>query len=395
MTRIGIKSVGYSIFLIALTIASTWGAPKRSEEPPQRFRRFDKYTGTIAGKYPITMDLTVVNEGRGLHGSGDYFYDKQGTRIPFSADFSDSNTFEFRIYGDVSVSSPESFTGRFSSLDTLEGSWTAFRFDSTAKTGGWNWDKKHPVKSLPFKLAMTTSGTTPVKFEIFRRENSETSDRNKKENKVEYPYDTLPSNLQITVLQIAPANSSINASINGAIVRSLLEFCGMPENRKPAARNPVGDFVDRDFDRIWKEFKGEYFGIDYYCDVESNEKDILAVSYVENSYAGGAHGTYRKKFESFDIRTGKKLTLEDILIPKYRKPLGSLANEPTCLPDYEGDSPCTIDNLVQNGFAIRHDGIAFNRYFQGHEEEVFLTFKALSRLIKKDGVLENFRKPRS
>jgi hypothetical protein len=88
------------------------------------------------------------------------------------------------------------------------------------------------------------------------------------------------------------------------------------------------------------------------------------------------------------VATGRKLGLPDILVPDYRDRLGALAGGPTCDGDPEREYPCTIEGLVEKGFAILPRGILFHARIGPDERDVRFGFAGLALLIGQDGILE-------
>src|SRR5690606_20294408 len=58
-----------------------------------------------------------------------------------------------------------------------------------------------------------------------------------------------------------------------------------------------------------------------HIDIVTNSSKILALRYYEMSYMGGVHPNTLTIYVNFDMKTGKILTLEDILVTDYQKPL--------------------------------------------------------------------------
>lgn len=413
MLRYEIAFSGYRIALafFALTLASCQkddgkapvkerlsgqAAPLAHAAPKERvaihsdkpFRRYEKYVGMIGDKFPLTLEMTLGGYPYGLSASGQVRYGDTGASMGFTGNFFDTDKFEF--IGHRANWDSVLFSGSFAGFDAFEGSCTLFRIDSTYDSIADAWKKTSTAENHPFRIAKTAAGTVPVEFEIYTRENDSGSEWRKRERKIEYSYDTVPSSLQLVMIKVKSSNSHADSLINNAIFKSMLDFYAARSDAKfPDSGASIQTIMD-DFDKEWAYFKGEFFDIDFYCDIEANENGILSIRYTENAYAGGAHGNISHILESYDVASGNKIRIQDVLRPGFRIPLGGLANIPWCDGDPENEHPCSIESLLEGGFAITHDGLDFNTSEVGHEKAIHIPYAALDSLIEKPGILSSF-----
>lgn len=359
---------------------------------PQPLREYRKYVGSIDGEHPITMDLTFKDQGKGLHGHGRYQYDQDGISKSVHADFHPADSFKLEMW-DVSGNHVlETVTGRFTSLDSFAGDWTRYQPDSVQDTEHGTW-KQTPIRREQgsFRMARTSAGITPVRFQLHRRKNDSASKARIRENRIEYRYDSLPSRLDLTLLQVLSGRDSLDSAINLSIERSMKEFCQPMLGSSLSAETPMPSFVDSLFAREWAQSQGGYFSSEYETEVMANANGVLSLKYAWSAYAGGAHGSHDHVYASIEVATGRKLDLTDILVPDYQDRLGALAGEPTCDGDPEREYPCTIEGLVGKGFAVLRNGLIFHATIGMRERDVFVDYADLAPLIRQGGILEPFR----
>lgn len=100
-----------------------------------------------------------------------------------------------------------------------------------------------------------------------------------------------------------------------------------------------------------------------------NTESVLSLSLCERSFTGGDHGSETFHFESFDGRTGARLSLDDVLVPGKRPELEALAEarfreRHELAPDADlAEAGFTFEEgrfaLTEN-FAVTDDGLVFH-----------------------------------
>lgn len=359
-------------------------------EPAKPFKLFCRYQGSIGGNQPITMDMTLENQGGGTWTHGTYADDEGGKPQEFYGHLADTG-FAFELSD--ARGGPERFSGPFSSYESFEGTWIKNRIDSSFDSATYNWKVTETRISLPFRLGRSTADFVPVRFEFYSRENDSLAKWNIAEHRIEYPYDSMPSRMSITLLQVEHPDKKIGATLNRNLTRSLLGFYGHRGGEKhPESQASLADMLE-DFDRSWRDSHGAFFDDDFDCDVMANRKDFLSVRFEINSYAGGPHPDLDHSFATFDTRTGKKLALADLLVPGYEKKLGYAADPPFCNWEVGSDITCPTEDLVENGFALMPDGILFRPRIAGYPMDILVPHGNMAKLIRRDGLLAQFVKP--
>jgi hypothetical protein len=122
-----------------------------------------------------------------------------------------------------------------------------------------------------------------------------------------------------------------------------------------------------------------------------NSPDLLSLAYTTYAYTGGAHGNYGSSCASYDLKKQKRITLDDLFKPGYKKTLG---DELTRMAKKQFntdklDSVLFVDRVEPNGnFFLTPSGISFNyvpyeigAYAMG-EIKLFVPFENL-KAIKK------------
>jgi hypothetical protein len=83
---------------------------------------------------------------------------------------------------------------------------------------------------------------------------------------------------------------------------------------------------------ITENIKEQYLSSPWYIDdkievVPSAMTDCATVHYTSLCFAGGAHEQYYESFKNYDLKTGKALTIADILKPGYNKKLSEITEK--------------------------------------------------------------------
>lgn len=339
-------------------------------ELPKTF--YKKLKGTIGDGIAVTMDL--IKDDTTL--SGTYYYDKVG--LPLSLDGTiDADKQAHLLETNAQYTQTGAFEGKFSSAEVFEGTWT-----NPKKT-----------KSLPFKLTETKEGVAGIAFEAHHQENCDNRERYLKAPKAAdetWYTDTMCSYIDLLILKVttgdAAASHAINEAIEDEVTTGEKEYASIKDYL-----NTVND-VEAD----------EYLSLEQYCGVVTNDRNILAVSVGAFEFAGGAHPNSWVGYLNFDIRTGKLLQLNDLLVPHGKAQLDRIG-ERLFLGDngdMDGESLAwdfEPGNFKLNeNFAITTGGLlfTFNPYEIGPyvmgAPQVFIPYKEMKALVKKDGPLGQF-----
>jgi hypothetical protein len=148
-----------------------------------------------------------------------------------------------------------------------------------------------------------------------------------------------------------------------------------------------------DPDSDWMFMWTHYYG----TSIVLNDKKIFTCCFCFDDYMGGAHPLAGKGFVSIDLKTGKKIKIEDIFVEDYKQSLSELLDKKVRLQEQiAADASLTdhgyfVDNIQPNdNLYIALDGIGF--YFNVYEispyahgpTDVFLTFAEIKHLIRAD-----------
>jgi hypothetical protein len=317
--------------------------------PADSFKTYKKYKGQIGNKYSITMDLTTT--GNSLEGN--YYYDKNGISIPIDGSVTDSGKITIGAYTKESEEElnkhaefGEKFVGNITSVNTIKGSWSITNNGSL-------------IKSYPFKLAEIKNGIAPIEFAVYQH------------------YDA-SNPVYIDQLKIKAADSIVNRRINRSIYNLLMTVIdssiGLKYKTLPQMLKGLMKYA--------KKFESP--GIRFSCNVKTNENNVLAIDIKYLLFTGGnPPATYNNYWINYDVTTGKKIELEELLVPGFEYTIDSLCN-------YNFNKYQLYDN-----FGITHEGLIFQfyDYQMGHGEPIILiTYKEIESLIKKNGMLQRFCK---
>ena len=131
-----------------------------------------------------------------------------------------------------------------------------------------------------------------------------------------------------------------------------------------------------------------------------NNKGILCLAIGQNYYAFyAAHPNGDGSYFNFNLQTGEKISLDELLIPNYDSELNKIA-EAYFIKDYGSENwDFEIGEFELNrNFTITPSGLlfSFDRYEIGPYvmgvPSVFIPYSKINHLIKPNGLLEPWRK---
>jgi hypothetical protein len=324
---------------------------------------FKKLKGTIGGTASITMDLETKEMDYGV--SGSYYYNGIGTPILLDGKVLPSGEITLTEKDEKGKDSGK-FSGRFISAESIEGTWT------NIKTG----------KQLPFKLTETKDGFADIKYEDFRNDDCSTRDEMlKKPKEITNEYDTTCTTLTIHLLTISIPNRKISNLINDTIVSYITgdKHTSIKAFLNAGGSNDSG-FIEQEYD----------------CYMVTNDSNVFSVELRDSQFTGGSHGNGTYNYVNFDLITGKKITLNDILKPNYTDKLNQVAAKIFFTGNNEGWN-VDEDSFELNGnFAITTGGLLFGfqeyeigSYVQG-SPQVLIPYSKIKNLVKQGGILTRF-----
>ena len=157
-----------------------------------------------------------------------------------------------------------------------------------------------------------------------------------------------------------------------------------------------------------KEFNGDITG-EWYDDTRitlfAKTPATYTLSFESSGYSGGAHGYYTVTYTNIDIKTQKRLTLQNLFLPDYDEKLHSIARSYyKKAHDLKPSESLASDGWFENkfvlaeNFAITPYGLYFlyNQYeiksYADGQTEFFLPYSAIRELIDPNGPLAFARK---
>jgi hypothetical protein len=226
--------------------------------------------------------------------------------------------------------------------------------------------------------------------------------------------DSKTADINFSLVQINDyKDKSIEDSINCNIVKSFINMYS-PGESIGKLKNPedvITDFINRykefiNDTSLPPEYKQSWKDSDQ-TDVLFNSNNILAEECTEFSFEGGAHPLIVYNYSNYNLRTGKKITLDDIFRPGYKATLDKIgerkfkeARKIKLNEDLKNSGYLTgRDKFHLNfNFAISRLGLLFkfNEYEMGPyilgAPEVFISYTDLRYLMKPGNILEQFLK---
>jgi hypothetical protein len=197
-----------------------------------------------------------------------------------------------------------------------------------------------------------------------------------------------------------PVFTGLDSSVAAIIEKRIQATADMgnPELKGKPMQDIARDFI-QSFEKFTKEFPdpsgGWYYGAT--ISVVLLNDTLLSLSTQDEYFTGGAHGGGGKYYTNLHPRTGRDITLDDLLKPGYRQVLLTLGEQEFRKVREMGDTVSYQDNnfefpdnkfqLNQN-FGFTPQGIAF--YYNSYEiasyaagpTEILIPYTALKEWMK-------------
>jgi hypothetical protein len=349
---------------------------------------YKRFEGSINSNLNIVMNLirndTLLN--------GNYYYETTGMPVSF--------TFNSHIYDDSSIYIEEEtgqqtnnnfpvvpgrFKGKFINEHTIMGIWQKLNNPASYY---FTLMEKYPAGSV--KLNMKEYGKNYV------YKNGENAD-------ISFSFPQLNNY----------PDKNIQDTINYYLVNTFLKDYNLNEGSWTwlSFNEIMNDFLDRykkstqdnslpaDFKHIWEN--------SFSTNVLFNSNNILSVEDIEFRFEGGAHPLTGYIYSNYNLLTGKKITLDELLKSNYKEALDKIGERRFKAEHYikQNDSPKTagyfIDNNefhLNNNFTISKLGLTFR--FREYEigpyvmgaPSVFIPYNDFRYLIKSGSLLEQVLK---
>ena len=122
----------------------------------------------------------------------------------------------------------------------------------------------------------------------------------------------------------AASAESLNA-INEAIKVSIFAYAFV--NETPSSFNELIDELGTEYEDVLTSFPdyAASWSVEINSDIIYQDSSFISIATTIYSYTGGAHANNNQVYKSFDLATGKPISLEDILIKGYEEDLNQAA----------------------------------------------------------------------
>jgi len=352
--------------------------------PKYFYKRFE---GNVGDKYTIVMNLSR----RDTILEGNYYCTKKGIPI-----FLNNNS---RIDDDGNIYLQEEIGNYDTSYIPLLSEEFKGRFINAHEIKGY-WEKPNNKGIIDFILREKyPTGCASLEIKRFSREYSNGSEK----ADIEFLFPSL--------INFPDKNAA--RIINSKIEKTFLTDYNIGDRNTnwKSYDEMTNDFVNRykgfindtslslDYKPMWEN--------NYFTNVIFNSDNILSLENIEFRFEGGAHPLTFYIYANYDLKTGNKITLDDLLVPNYKAELDKIG-------EIEIRKTYTIKNGVSfekagyfikenefhlnNNFAITKAGLLFR--FGQYEigpyvigaPSVFIPYKEIKSLVKHKGLLESFDK---
>jgi Protein of unknown function (DUF3298) len=334
---------------------------------------YKKFVGSI-DDISIVMDLTKRDSVL----TGQCYHTTVGIPLTLNGHISSDGKFYLSEMNDKYEETGK-FDGFFLSGKSISGTWT----DPKTK------------KTLSFNLTEKTDNVVAISFYNRHSENCKNAEKNKKQHSADaIAWDTLCTTLDLELIQVTAPSNKATQKINEAIKKIA---CGLgSDNTKYSSVDDLMNSVNSVEDDVGYE-------LSISSSLVTNDQDILSVSIGESYYGfGDAHPSSRSTYHNFDIRTGKEITLDELLTQEYETTLNQIAEKKFI--ETNGSDGWDFEKgkfKLNRNFAITPSGLLFsyNQYEIGcyamGAPEVFIAYNDIDNLIKPNGLLETWRKKQS
>lgn len=326
-------------------------------EPFLRDDRFVILEGTIGGKARVNMQLLLSlggEDGNAIRGT--YHYAAVGDAISLLGSIDGDEDFEM-----------EEFMGHGSweTTGTFSGRWNREYGDDPAplRMSG-TWSSPDGKRQLPFLLEeVREDGIAPLKVYKF----SEV-----------YSLNGMERSQELHLLQVHGETPAIDA-VNRRLRAWAMDWqAPMDEEATPRSPEHAPDLKElalavrallpteeekADLDLSFSDS----LTFDDSMEISLNRRDLLSVSAQRYSFTGGAHGNSIAEHLTFDLETGKELTLDELLKPGWNEAVRALA-EATLRRAYglkpedslHEEGPLQVETLELNGnWHLTAEGLGF------------------------------------
>ncbi len=364
--------------LLFMVIASLHGyAQKTNIALPKAF--YKKLKGTI-GKSNVTMDINKKDSVL----AGSYYYNSIGTSLSLNGKIDHKGNFSLDETNENGKQTGV-FKGNFTDTSTISGTWAVGD------------DKTKNNKSFTFNLKQVTEGFAT----IIEKNGSEQFCISEKLKDTIAPYssDTC-SKTNVSAFQVVISDKNVQNKINGFIKDVLISNQGddSPHLSDTVSFNNCINSILTSLDDTASI--GSSLNVGY--GIATNDNGILGFYISQWSYgAGAAHGAGMSSYYNIDLKTGRQITLNELLLPGYEDTLNRIAEK--LFVAQNGNAGWNFDSgsfKLNGNFVITTAGLLyqFNVYeigsYAAGAPEVLIPYRSIDTLINPDGLLSVFWKKR-
>lgn len=179
---------------------------------------------------------------------------------------------------------------------------------------------------------------------------------------------------EITLQVIYAKNSDNRAKlINNTIEEELFTMTNLTlQQAADSFANERGKNYLNDFKELYEkdtntEERGTWFNNQYDIKTRVEQTADTIINYIAEieSYDGGAHGSFIKSVINFNINTGKRMTLNDVLLPGYERRLNEILLDKLIKKTDSKD----INDLKEKGFLYSMD-MCPSEYYQINDKGI-------------------------
>jgi len=334
-----------------------------------RISSYYHYTGTIGKNLNITADLTIVND---TSISGYYSYDMYGIPIILRGKISSNNEMQLfecnkdwdktaELYG---VFTQSKITGTFHNLKTNKK--FLLTLNATSDAGSMAF-KGYSLSSQKFLYKVGGPVCTVNYTALFPE---------KFASKV--VQDSVFACIKNTFFTGSTTNDPVQL-LNNFADSAFASYIN--SNADTTNMGSVPYMLSWDFDEDVK--------------VTYNTNDILSLEFSAYYYTGGAHGGYGSIYKNINLRTGKNISLDDILKPGYKDTLSAIITktlrkqygipESAILSDngffVETIDPSSNFYLTKKGIGFVYNPYEIASYANGMID-IFIPFSEMTTIVK-------------
>lgn len=135
----------------------------------------------------------------------------------------------------------------------------------------------------------------------------------------------LSFSIEYPQLKSGTASKEALNEINEAIMSSIFDYAFV--NNKPSSFGQLIDELGKEYDDIlasFPDYKASW-SIEINSDIIYQDSSFISVATTIFSYTGGAHPNSNQVYKSFNLNTGKAITLDDILVNGFEEELNESA----------------------------------------------------------------------